>query len=120
VYSIYNATRLVEFRQFVESAGATVLWQNLFQPEYLDPFLHGPAVAKLAAAEIERFYATGIATPAERQFFDQALQNYRAIKQERTGTTRQFQQHIQAIETKYHPDSLGRFERLWPEIHQCL
>jgi hypothetical protein len=57
VYSIYNATRLVEFRQFVEDAGATVLWQNLFQPEYLDPFLHGPAVAQLAAAEIERFYA---------------------------------------------------------------
>ena len=120
VYSIYNATRLVEFRQFVESAGATVLWQNLFQPEYLDPFLHGPAVAELAAQEIERFYALGIATPAEQQFFDQALQNYRAIKQERTGTTRQFRQHIQDIETKYHPDSAGQFEQLWPEIAQCL
>ena len=120
VYSIYNATRLVEFRQFVESAGATVLWQNLFQPEYLDPFLHGPKVAELAAAEIERFYALGIATPAEQQFFDQALNNYRGITQERAGTTRQFQQHIQHIETKYHPDVLGRFEQLWPEIQSCL
>jgi sulfatase maturation enzyme AslB (radical SAM superfamily) len=119
VYSIYNATRLVEFRQFVESAGATVLWQNLFQPEYLDPFLHGPAVAELAATEIECFYATGLATAAERQFFDQALGNYQAITQERAGTTKQFQQHIQEIETKYHPDVLGGFERLWPEIHQC-
>jgi hypothetical protein len=117
---MYNATRLVEFRQFVESAGATVLWQNLFQPEYLDPFLHGPKVAELAAKEIERFYALGIATPAEQQFFDQAFSNYRTIKQERAGTTRQFQQHIQDIETRYHPDTLGKFEKLWPEIAQCL
>jgi alkanesulfonate monooxygenase SsuD/methylene tetrahydromethanopterin reductase-like flavin-dependent oxidoreductase (luciferase family) len=86
----------------------------------LDPFLHGPAVAELAAAEIEQFYTLGIATPAEQQFFDQALNNYRAITQECAGTTRQFQQHIQDIETKYHPNALGGFERLWPEIHQCL
>ena len=120
VYSIYNATRLCEFRQFAEDTGTTVLWQNLFQPEYLDPFLHGPAVAELAAKEIERFYDTGIATLAERQFFDQALSNYRKITQERTGTTQRFRQHIHAIETKYHPESAGQFEQLWPEIHQCL
>ena len=116
VYNIYNATRLVEFRQFVESTGAAVLWQNLFQPEYLDPFLHGPAVAELAAAEIERFYAAKIATPAERQFFDQALSNYRETTQEHTGTTQRFRQHIHDIETRYHPDALGGFERLWPEL----
>lgn len=120
VYSIYNATRLCEFRQFVADAGATVLWQNLFQPECLDPLLHGPAVAQLAAAEIEQFYALGIATPAEQQFFDQALNNYRSIKQERAGITRQFQQHIKAIETKYHLDTAGQFAQLWPEIQQCL
>jgi iron-sulfur cluster repair protein YtfE (RIC family) len=77
-------------------------------------------VAELAAAEIENFYAMGMATPAEHQFFDQALNNYRSIKQERAGTTRQFQQHIQYIETRYHPDTLGQFEQLWPEIVQCL
>lgn len=120
VYSIYNATRLVEFRQFVESVGATVLWQNLFQPEYLDPFLHGPAVAKLAAEEIERFYATGIATPAERVFFDQALSKYESMVAAQPKITEQFQRHIQDIETKYHPDSAGKFEQLWPEIVQCL
>jgi len=120
VYSIYNATRLCEFRQFVESAGATVLWQNLFQPECLDPFLHGPAVAELAAQEIERFYTTGIATSTEQQFFDQALDNYRAVKQERAGITSQFRQHIQDIETRYHPETIGQFEQLWPEIAQCL
>jgi MoaA/NifB/PqqE/SkfB family radical SAM enzyme len=116
VYNIYNATRLCEFRQFVEDTNNTVLWQNLFQPEYLDPFLHGPAVAELAAAEIEQFYALDIATPAEQQFFDQALSNYRAITHERAGTTQKFRQHIQDIETKYHPNTQGQFARLWPEL----
>ena len=97
-----------------------MLWQNLFQPEYLDPFLHGPAVAKLAAAEIEKFYATNMATTAERVFFDQALDNYRAVTNSQPQITQQFKQHIHDIETKYHPDALGGFERLWPEIQQCL
>jgi radical SAM protein with 4Fe4S-binding SPASM domain len=120
VYSIYNATRICEFRQFTESAGVTVLWQNLFQPEYLDPFLHGSRVAELAAAEIEQFYTMNIATPAERVFFDQALNNYQSVQQERAGITHQFKQHIQEIETKYHPDSVGKFRQLWPELAESI
>jgi MoaA/NifB/PqqE/SkfB family radical SAM enzyme len=116
VYNMYNATRICEFRQFVQDAGATVLWQNLFQPEYLDPFLHAPAVAELAAQEIERFYATGMATPAEQQFFDQALSNYRAVKQTRSRIAQQFRQHIHDNETRYHPDTVGKFAQLWPEL----
>jgi radical SAM protein with 4Fe4S-binding SPASM domain len=120
VYSIYNATRLVEFRQFTESAGATVIWQNLFQPEYLDPFLHAPAVAHLAAQEIERFYALDMATPAERQFFDQALNNYNLVKEQRRGITQQFKQHIHKIETEYHVDKIGEFKQLWPELAESI
>jgi hypothetical protein len=96
------------------------LWQNLFQPEYLDPFLHGPAVARLAATEIEQFYTMNIATPAERQFFDQALNNYQSVQQERAGITHQFKQHIQEIETKYHPDTVGKFRQLWPELAESI
>jgi hypothetical protein len=120
VYNMYNATRLCEFRQFVESAGATVLWQNLFQPEYLDPFLHGVEIAELAAAEIERFYATNMATSAERVFFDQALDNYRAVTKSQPQITQQFKQHIHLNETQYHPDTAGQFQQLWPELQQCL
>jgi len=120
VYNIYNATRICEFRQFVESAGATVLWQNLFQPEYLDPFLHGPAVAELAAKEIENFFAMNMATPAEHQFFDQALNNYRAVTQERPGITQHFRQHIHDNETRYHPDTAGKFKQLWPELAERI
>jgi radical SAM protein with 4Fe4S-binding SPASM domain len=120
VYSIYNATRLVEFRQFVESAGVTVLWQNLFQPEYLDPFLHSPKIAELAAAEIERFYATSIATPAEQQFFDQALSKYNSIEAAQPGIVEQFKKHIHDIETQYHPSTAGQFQQLWPELAESI
>jgi hypothetical protein len=120
VYNIYNATRLCEFRQFVEDTNNTVLWQNLFQPQYLDPFLHGAEVAHVAAEEIRRFYDMGIATPAEQQFFDQALSKYDSIITAQPEITEQFKQHIRAIETQYHPSTAGDFARLWPEIQQCL
>jgi radical SAM protein with 4Fe4S-binding SPASM domain len=116
VYNIYNATRITEFREWAAEQGVTVLWQNLFQPDYLDPFLHGPKVAAAAAAEIERFYATGLATPAERQFFDNALNTYRAVIQARPGIEAKFQQHITEIETQYHKDQAGQFATLWPEL----
>jgi MoaA/NifB/PqqE/SkfB family radical SAM enzyme len=116
VYNIYNATRIVELREWAEAHGVTVLWQNLFQPDYLDPFLHGPGVAKLAAAEIERFYATGLATPVEKSFFDNALATYRNVVQEQPAILQKFRQHIAEIETQYHPDKLGEFVKLWPEL----
>jgi sulfatase maturation enzyme AslB (radical SAM superfamily) len=116
VYNIYNATRICELREFAEQTGTTMLWQNLFQPEYLDPFLHGPRVAQEAIAEIERFYAMGIATPAEKSFFDQALTNYQAVTQAQPGIERLFSQHIQEIENQYHSDTQGQFARLWPEL----
>jgi hypothetical protein len=120
VYNIYNATRICELREFAEQTGTTVVWQNLFQPEYLDPFLHGPGVAQLAIDEIEQFYAMGIATPAEKIFFDNSLNMYRDIKQAHAGVEEKFKQHILDIETVFHPDQLGQFEQLWPELaHLC-
>lgn len=120
VYNIYNATRITEFREWANEQGVSVLWQNLFQPDYLDPFLHGPDVAALAAAEIERYYATGMVTPAERMFFDNALNTYRNVKQERLGITKKFKQHIAEIETQYHKDQAGQFEKLWPELAHLI
>jgi organic radical activating enzyme len=118
VYNIYNATRICELRQFAEDTKTTVLWQNLFQPEYLDPFLHGARVAQEAIKEIERFYAMNIATSVECQFFDQALNNYRSRLQEKklTNIDVAFKNHIETNEKVYHPDKVGKFERLWPEL----
>jgi hypothetical protein len=115
VYNIYSATRICELRKFAEDTKTTVLWQNLFQPDYLDPFLHGPVVAKAAAAEIEKFYSLGIATPSEQQFFKNSLDMYSKITEARPGVESNFSKHISDIENKYHADKKGEFSRLWPE-----
>ena len=116
VYNIYSATRICELREFAEQTRTTVLWQNLFQPNYLDPFLHGSKVADAASKEIEKFYLTGWATPAERQFFDQAIDNYSKVTAAKPRIENAFVQHLSAIETQYHPDKAGEFSRLWPEL----
>jgi len=116
VYNIYSATRLCEFRQFAEDTGTTVLWQNLFYPDYLDPFQHGPEVAELATQEIERFNAMDIVkTPAEQQFFDRVLTKYSESKSN-PAIQQQFRKHIEDNETVFHPDKAGEFARLWPEL----
>ena len=120
VYNIYNATRITEFRQFAADQGVSVLWQNLFQPDYLDPFLHGKEVAEPAAAEIERFYATGLATDGDRAFLDQALRNYRAVTESKPTMAYKLSKHIQEIETQYHSDQAGQFAKLWPELQSLI
>jgi hypothetical protein len=103
-----------------EETNTTVLWQNLFHPRYLDPFLHGPAVAAAAIDEINRFYALGIATSAEQQFFDRALATYQQITSSDPEISKQFQQHMHDIEQVYHKDRAGGFVQLWPELaHLC-
>jgi MoaA/NifB/PqqE/SkfB family radical SAM enzyme len=116
VYNIYSATRLCEFRQFAQDTCTTVFWQNLFYPDYLDPFQHGPEVAKLATQEIERFnHMNMTTTPAEQQFFDRVLTKH-SQSQPNPGIQQKFRQHIHDNETVFHPDKAGEFARLWPEL----
>ena len=120
VYNVYSATGICEFRQFAQDAGVTVLWQNLFQPDYLDPFLHGPRVAAAAAEEIQKFYLSGQATAVEKTFFDNSLAMYQAVTAAAPGIEHKFKQHIQEIENQYHTDQTGNFVQLWPELeHLC-
>jgi MoaA/NifB/PqqE/SkfB family radical SAM enzyme len=116
VYNIYNATRICELSAFAKEQDIGIVWQNLFQPNYLDPFLHGAPVAELAAQEIERFYAQQPATDVEKNFFDQALTNYKSITKAHSNISQNFATHIQDIETKYHPDKHNQFCELWPEL----
>ena len=116
VYNIYSATRVCELRQFAQDTGITVLWQNLFYPDYLDPFQHGPEVAELASQEIRRFSAMHVVkTPAEQQFFDRVLAKYSQSTPDPV-IQQKFRQHIQDNETVFHPDKAGEFARLWPEL----
>ena len=118
VYNIYNATRLRELKEFARDTDTSILWQNLFQPKHLDPFLHGAGVAKLAADEIQYLYANNLVTESEQVFFDQALKTYN----ERLDIVKvsdvdiAFWKHIYNIEHRYHPDKAGEFVRLWPEL----
>lgn len=116
VYNMYNATKVTELRQFAHSQGLSVLWQNLFGPEYLDPTKHSQAIAQLAADEIEKFYATGLATNIEFDFFNNLLKKYQSITDTITPQTQEFVDHIRNIENKYHPDQQGKFATLWPEL----
>jgi MoaA/NifB/PqqE/SkfB family radical SAM enzyme len=120
VYNIYNATRITEFREWSTTQGVSVLWQKLFQPEFLNPFLHGPMVANLAIEEIKKFYATGLTTDFELQMFNNALETYEQITQERPNITRIFKGYTNQIETKFHPDQAGQFQKLWPEFKNIL
>jgi hypothetical protein len=118
VYNIYNATRLRELKEFATETNTSILWQNLFQPKHLDPFLHSGKVAELAAEEIQYLYDNNLVTDTERGFFDQALKTY----EERMDITKvsdvdiAFWKHIYDIEHKYHLDKAGQFVKLWPEL----
>lgn len=118
VYNIYNATCLRELKEFAHDTSTTILWQNLFQPKYLDPFQHGGQVAQLSAQEIHYLYDNSLVTDSERVFFDQALKTY----EQRFDLTKvsdidiSFWRHIYKIEHQYHPDKAGEFVKLWPEL----
>jgi len=118
VYNIYNATCLRELKQFALDTNTTILWQNLFQPRHLDPFLHGAGVAELASAEIQYLYNNNLVTNAERVFFDQALKIYagRLEIAKASDMESAFWKHTRDIEHQYHPDKLGEFVKLWPEL----
>lgn len=120
VYNLYNATRICELRQFAEEQGLTVLWQNLFQPDYLDPFLHGVEMSQSASQEIEKFLSMGIATEEEKVFFDTALKKYQSITEPNYDMAKKFASHIRDIENIYHPDQRGNFLKNWPELEPLI
>ena len=116
VYNIYNCTRLIEFREWTQARGLSVLWQNLFQPHYLDPAQLGHGVAQAAAQEIEKFLSMDIATVAEQQFFNTSLNQFKSVDVSHRGLWSTFCQHITDNEHKWHPDKAGQFAELWPEL----
>jgi MoaA/NifB/PqqE/SkfB family radical SAM enzyme len=118
VYNLYNCTQLVEFRKWIRDQGLTVLWQTLFQPEYLDPMQHGPELKQLAIQEIDRLLdkCHSYMSPSEHDFFGFARRNLVDTMQQQSQQQLRFQEHIQQIETQYHKDKLGQFVHLWPEL----
>lgn len=121
VYNLYNATRLVEFKQFAQQQGLSITWMNLFGPVELDPFVHGPEVAQLAAQQIEILQEQNAFGPLEIGFFSQALVKYRSMNESSLSVRSKFRVFAHSIENNYHPDTKGQFAQLWPELaHLCI
>lgn len=121
VYNLYNATRLVEFKQFAQQQGLSITWMNLFGPEPLDPFVHGPEVAQLAAQQIETLHAQNAFGPSEIGFFSQALDKYCNNASPTAYIKNKFWNFTLDMENRYHPDTKGQFAQLWPELaHLCI
>jgi hypothetical protein len=116
VYNIYNATNLLGLTEFARLHGLAIHWQSLYQPECLDPSNLGTDIVRLAQNEIKKLLSHNSCLPAEQQFFETVLQNMQSKQDLRP----QLREHTKQIEQQYHFDTQGQFERLWPEIQQCL
>jgi organic radical activating enzyme len=112
VYNIYNATNLVELTDFARTCGLSIHCQSLSQPDCLDPSNLGVDIVDLAQNEIHQLLQKQICLPAEQQFFETVLQTLQSKQDLRP----QLHKHTQQIEQQYHPDTLGKFKKLWPEL----
>lgn len=120
VYNLYNATRLVEFKQFATERGLSIKWQNLVGPTVLDPRNYGQEIAQLAAQEIERVFAECQVDQEEKDLFTSALNTYRSQIETNTPMIKKLQEFVNQIETKYHKNCFGDFYRLWPELGNVI
>jgi hypothetical protein len=117
---MYNATRLVEFKQFAQERSLRIVWQSLAGPKPLDPRVYGREVARVAAAEIQRLFDLGHRDLEEHRFFSSTLDHYLAKKHNNPNMLGELKKFVAQIETVYHPDQQGKFAELWPEINNLL
>ena len=119
VYNLYNATRLVEFKQFATERGLSIKWQNLHVPAELDPRRYGQEIAVLAAKEILQVFDICKVDNEERLLFGTALETYQSITQADPRMLENLKKFVAQIE-QYHPEQQGKFAELWPEISNLL
>jgi hypothetical protein len=118
VYNMYNATRLEEFVSWAKLQELDTHWQSLYQPECLDPLKHHPAIRGLAQQQLDMILTRSDLTVSERRFFTQAQANFLTVPD--NDLSLELINHIQEIESQYHPDQQGKFAELWPEISSLL
>lgn len=115
VYNLYNCTRLCELKEYANSVGHSILWQTLFQPEWLDPSLFNSKVRQLAVDEINKLMNDFNLDPQEENFFNLVKDNMtNKISSDRDIAT-EFWKQTEKLETVYHPNKES-FRDLWPEL----
>jgi sulfatase maturation enzyme AslB (radical SAM superfamily) len=118
LYNIYNATRLSELIGWAQDQKISVHWQSLYHPAYLDPLQLGPAIQQLALTELRQVLSQADLDHGQRNFLQET--EARHLQATDTVLIPELIDHIDKIESKYHPDSLGKFKTLWPEIASLL
>jgi len=118
LYNIYNATRLSELIGWAQAQSVPVHWQSLYHPACLDPLQLGADIRQLALTELRQVLSQADLDHAQRNFLQET--EARHLQATNTVLTTELIKHIDEIESKYHPDSLGRFKQLWPEIARLL
>jgi hypothetical protein len=119
VYNLYNATHLVEFKNFAQQRGLSIKWQLLDTPLALDIKNYGQEIAVMAATEIQRMFDTCNIDNEERVLFGTALAYYQSVVDTRPEKLVELKRFIVEIE-QYHLDQQGKFCELWPEISNLL
>jgi MoaA/NifB/PqqE/SkfB family radical SAM enzyme len=119
VYNLYNATRLVEFKQFAHDKSMTIKWQHLGGPKPLNPRVYGQGLAQLAADEITRMFELFKSNDEEKNYFGEALEHYKSQTQYHPEALGELKNFVEQME-QYHPDQKGKFAELWPEISSLL
>jgi MoaA/NifB/PqqE/SkfB family radical SAM enzyme len=115
VYNIYNCTRLGELRDYADDVGLDILWQTLYQPDYLDPAMHSLEIKDLAKQHIQQYQKRSL-TNQEQGFFENAYNRFDTIQTDWQMNRARFREHIHLIETKYHRQDKDKFANLWPEL----
>jgi radical SAM protein with 4Fe4S-binding SPASM domain len=119
VYNLYNATHLVEFKNFAKARGLSIKWQTLGTPRPLDARNYGPEIAKLAMDEIHRVFENFEVDEEEQLLFGTALAHYQSNTASNPDSLIELKRFVDEIE-QYHPDQQGKFSELWPEISSLL
>jgi radical SAM protein with 4Fe4S-binding SPASM domain len=119
VYNLYNATHLVEFKNFAKQRGLSIKWQTLGTPHALDTRNYGPEISKLAIDEIQRVFENFEIDEEEQLLFNTALSHYQLNTVANPDSLIKLKKFVEEIE-QYHPAQQGKFSELWPEISSLL
>lgn len=118
VYSLYNATRLLELVEWAKKSQLEINFQGLYRPAYLDPLFHNDSIRKIAMNQLDQTLARSDLTYRERIFLTQTRSTFDAPQTK--NLTKEFLEYTTKLETEYHPDQQGQFAKLWPEIYTEL
>jgi hypothetical protein len=118
LYNIYNATRLTELIAWAQEQAIPLHWQNLYHPQYLDPLQLGPKIRQLALKELHAVLSQHNLDYSQRRFFQETESSH--LNANTVSLLPELINHIAEIESKYHANTAGRFEQLWPELATLL